>query len=131
MATAICIARHFMLMHPRLDLRPFLFDSQNYYMDCIRMDGNHIFFAGAAGSIARRKLSPGPENYSGGSPFTTLLYVYVYICSFLPRYLGPLSAFTVFLMGAGNIFRWQTNKRSARWALWIQNATLIFMKAGI
>jgi hypothetical protein len=27
------------------DLSLFLFDSRNYYMDCIRMDGNHILCA--------------------------------------------------------------------------------------
>lgn len=55
------------------DLLLFLFDSWNYYMDCIRMDGNHIL-------CVKEKLSAAPdrspsENYFCLSTFIAVLCV--------------------------------------------------------
>lgn len=44
------------------DLWLFLFDSRNYYMDCIRMDENHILFVvrKAFSAVVRNRFSPFP-----------------------------------------------------------------------
>lgn len=72
------------------DLWLFLFDSRNYYMDCIRMDENHILCPKKKdSSAATNRFRCRGENYfrvcdrvrvSATQTFTILLYIYVYIC---------------------------------------------------
>lgn len=53
------------------DLSLFLFDSWNYYMDCIRMDANHIL-------CVKEKLST-TSHRSRGENYFCLFYFYCYV----------------------------------------------------
>lgn len=70
----ICIERR--LYANAADLWLFLFDSRNYYMDCIRMDENHILFG-------EKELSAVRNRFPSANYFCGLFFYGCFICLYV------------------------------------------------